>query len=62
MIAQLTPTYGLNLSPIRLIFQKNPNAPVRFIRVSPGCNVLEIKRIQSGYEKKRWMITTTNMS
>ena len=32
MIAQLAPTYGLNLSPILLIFHKNPVTPDRFSR------------------------------
>jgi hypothetical protein len=39
IVAQLNPMYGLNLSPIRLIFHKNPEAPERFRRVSPGCKV-----------------------
>ena len=39
IIAQLAPTYGLSRSPIRLIFQKNPDIPDRFNLVSPGCNV-----------------------
>ena len=41
MIAQLTPTYGLNLSPILLIFHKNPVTPDRFSR-SPGFGVYNI--------------------
>ena len=42
MAAQLAPTYGLNRSPILLIFQKNPVIPVRFSRVSPGCRVYDV--------------------
>lgn len=42
MAAQLAPTYGLNRSPILLIFQKNPVTPVRFSRVSPGCRVYDV--------------------
>ena len=38
MIAQLTPKYGLNLSPILLIFHKNPVTPDRFSR-SPGFGI-----------------------
>lgn len=40
MTAQLAPTNGLNLSPILLIFQKNPVTPDRFSR-SPGVGVYE---------------------
>ena len=44
MIAQLAPTYGLNLSPILLIFQKKPVTPDLFSR-SPGFGVCIKSRV-----------------
>jgi len=57
MSAQLAPTYGLSLSPIRLIFQQKPVTPVRFSLVSPGCivcsNWAQIERGMSGKSRRR---------
>ena len=58
IIAQLAPTYGLSRSPIRLIFQKNPDIPVRFNLVSPGCNVYNTE--DNG--RHRWEMNNIKLS